>query len=587
MSMELVLPPREQAERDETFASARRVQSWLQEVEQAGGRETTRRFIEGLRRFNRIELRLGPRLKIAETLRPMTRHVIDRLTQRISTRKLPLDDASQGNFRDLLTLLRERGLGYDIVVSELSAQSRPSRRKLALAAERALYYRGEVMLRSAPIHSPLPQNFWHDSNTLYRSAELHGCAGRQVRNDELIADKRRHSVADMYKRLLLFALAPTDGLRRGQAERLFQRTESWCRATEITDTPPRELTNTLYRVDLSRPEGPAPAGSDADASDELRWVEFGHVLAEAREALPGAPSEDAVLQPGQLDYGTLRRLIDHWSVHSGRASERVERGNVADVEISLVDIQARLKAETDPPESKPSSLPERPLGSVSALALQTVEAADHPWGSESQANEPERDADSPAGRKRAGSTSASGPKRDSSWILVEAGGGGFRLRWASGSSSSAVVGDLVGLREEGSKDDGGDTQWTVGTIRRIRMGEQGHFDAGVQILGRNPLAATVRREPANPHRKRNREAEPVEPALMLPADHERKTPATVLVPANTFEGGEVVELDLPGRMVRARLAPARDSSATFARFRLEKPPERGRHARDLPGPDRT
>lgn len=587
MPMELVLPARERADRGEPLASPRHAQKWLEAVRQGGDRESSRRFIEGVQRFNRIEMRLGTRLKIAELLRPTARYVIDRLGQRISAQKLPLDEVSKRNFQALLLLLRETALAYDICAAELAGAKRPARRILARVTERALFYRGETMLRSAPVHSPLPQNFWHDSNTLYLGAETHKCATRRVPNDELLTRRQRQTPANMYKRLLLFALAPTDGLRRGQVERLFQRTETWAELAQISAHAPSEPTNTLHCVDLDRPEGPHPASSESVPTETLRWIEFAPVLAAAQQLLPDAPPEGTVLEKDQVDATTLQRLIDNWSVHSGRAGERVSRGDFADVEVSLRAIHARLAAEIMPVETEPAATrTDRPRGSASSLALQTIEAPERRWR---QADD-EEDAPGPIADTPAPSASKPqpAPERQRNWLLIETGGGGFRLRWQAGESSAAVVGDLVALGEETDEDDNGESasaRWTLGTIRRIRMIDDQRFDAGVQTLGHDPAPARLRHEPANPHRKRDRASESSEPALMLPADRARKTPATVLVGANTFAEGDVVELDLPERMLRARLAPARESSAAFARFRLEKPPARGRSAAGAGGDD--
>jgi hypothetical protein len=298
--------------------------------------------------------------------------------------------------------------------------------------------------------------------------------------------------------------------------------------------------------------------------------------------LPEAPPEGAVLERDQVDATTLQRLIDSWSVHSGRAGERIARDEAADVEVSLRDIHARLVAETAPPEPRQSQARSGPVSSVSSLALQTIEAPERRWRQLDDADEDLH----PIGDTAPPEPAKAGPAADRprNWLLIESGGGGFRLRWQSSESSAAVVGDLVALHEEGSGGAHGNG-WTLGTIRRIRMIDDQRFDAGMQTLGFNPVAARLRHEPANPHRKRDRASEPSEPALLLPADRTRNTPATVLVGATAFHDGDVVELDLPGRMVRATLAPAREHSSAFARFRLGKPPPRGRSATGDGGDD--
>lgn len=595
MWMELELPPRTPAGHGETFSSGRHVRRWLDELERGSDRETAARFIEGLKHFNRVELRLARRLKSAEQLRPAARRQIERFVQRISTQRLPLDDASMRNFQALLLLLREMALAWDIVADSLGRARRAPRGKLALAVERALSYRGETMLRCVQVHAPLPQVFWHDCHALYRLTEAWGCAERKVRNDELsTAPRQRQSPLDMYKRLLLFGISPTDGLRRGQAERLFRRLEAWCRLAVLSDMATASGDGAqLFHVDLATPEPPQPGLLLGESTAGTRVLDITSVLTEARRLLPEAPSENDVPGPAEVDAAALARLIDGWSGRVERRGERAARSEPADVETSLKRIRERLLADAAPAAAEVTRDRSRPLGNIANLALQTIERPAHEWqkGRQKQAAGRARDLPGAWGAREekqavVAAPSSATPETRRNWSLVDASSGGFRLRWEGGTSSPGAVGELVALRQELPARDGGQAgedapmqeRWSLGVIRRIRMIDNSRFDAGVEILGRHPAPAAVRREPANPHRKRNRDSEPVEPALMLPAIHGRGIPATVLVPAHLFREGEVLELDAHDRMLRIRLGPARESSAAFTRFELSAAPPRGRSA---------
>lgn len=594
MTMKLELPERAPAERGETFTSLRGARRWLEELEGGSDRETATRFIEGLKHVNRLELRPGHRLKLAELLRPVARRLIGRFDQRISTQRLPLDDASRRNFQALLMLLRELSLAYDIVLTEFADARRPPRGKLALAIERALAGRGETMLRCAQVHTPPPQVFWHDAHVLYRLAEASDCAERRVHDDELIAaPRRRQSPLDMYKRLLLFGITPTDGLRRGQAERLFRRLEEWCRlAVLTTKRAPSGSDVGLFHVDLATADPPQPGPPPTGSTAENRILDIAPVLAEAQRLQPEAPSENAVPGPAEVDAAALARLIDNWSGKAERRGTRMAHGEPADIEASLKRIRERLLADAAPAEDKAVPDRSRPLGSVATLALQTIERADHEWQGEHKRS-PGRAHDLPGawGAREEKQAVAAAPSRATpevqrNWALVDVSPGGFRLRWEGGTSSPAAVGELVALRQElPAAESGGEgkdaplqERWSLGVIRRVRMIDDSRFDAGVEVLGRHPSPAVVRREPANPHRKRDRKSEPVEPALVLPAVRSREIPATVLVPAHLFREGEVLELDVHDRMLRIRLGPARESSSAFTRFEVTAAPARGRSA---------
>lgn len=594
MTTKLELPERRPAVRDEAFASLRGTRRWLEELEGGSDRETAARFMEGLKHVNRLELRPGHRLNIAELLRPTARRLIDRFVQRISTQRLPLDDASRRNFQVLLMLLREQGLAYDIVVDALAGARRPPRSKLALAIERSLGCRGETMLRCAQVHAPLPQVFWHDSHFLYRLAESCDCAERRVRDDELVvAPRRRQSPLDMYKRLLLFGIAPIDGLRRSQAERLYQRLETWCRLADMkTATAVSADKAQWFHVDLAAPEPPQPGLPAGTNTADTRMLDITSVLTEAQRLLPDAPSENDVPGTAEVDAAALSRLIDGWSGRVERRGERAIRSEPADIETSLKRIRERLLADAALPEIGTTYDRSRPLGSVSSLALQTIERPDHEWqGERKQTSARAHDLPGAWGAREekqavAAAPSKATPEHQRNWALVDTSDGGFRLRWEGGTSSPAAVGELVALRQElpATEDvpKGEEAplreRWSLGVIRRIRMIDDSRFDAGVETLGRHPAPAVVRREPANPHRKRDRKSEPVEPALMLPAVRSREIPATVLVPAHLFREGEILELDVQDRVLRVRLGTARESSSAFTRFELTTAPTRGRSA---------
>lgn len=595
MTTKLELPERTPAGRDEAFTSLRGTRRWLEELEGGSDRETVARFIEGLKHVNRLELRPDHRLKVAELLRPTARRLIGRFDQRISTQRLPLDDASRRNFQALLTLLREQALAYDIAVDALAAARRPARSKLALVIERALGCRGETMLRCAQVHAPLPQVFWHDSHSLYRLAESCDCAERRVRDDELVvAPRHRQSPLDMYRRLLLFGIAPTDGLRRSQAERLYRRLETWCRLADMkTVTAVSADEAQWFHVDLAAPDPPQPGVPAGGNTADTRMLDITSVLTEVQRLLPDAPSENDVPGAAEVDAAALSRLIDGWSGRVQRRGERAVRSEPADIETSLKRIRERLLADAAPPEIGTTYDRSRPLGTVSSLALQTIERPDHEWQGERKQAAADRARDLPGtwGAREekqavAAAPSKATPENQRNWALVDTSDGGFRLRWEGGTSSPATVGELVALHQElpatGNVPEGEEAplreRWSLGVIRRIRMIDDSRFDAGVETLGRHPAPAVVRREPANPHRKRDRKSEPVEPALVLPAVRSREIPATVLVPAHLFREGEILELDVQDRVLRVRLGTARESSSAFTRFELTTAPTRGRSA---------
>ncbi|MDZ7748206.1 MAG: hypothetical protein U5K43_04620 [Halofilum sp. (in: g-proteobacteria)] len=98
------------------------------------------------------------------------------------------------------------------------------------------------------------------------------------------------------------------------------------------------------------------------------------------------------------------------------------------------------------------------------------------------------------------------------------------------------------------------------------------FLVGCEALSARVSAATVRRAPANHNRRRRRDQEPTEPALLLPGTRAKGEPATVLLPAYMFSDGDTLELDVRGKTLRILLAGMREYSGSFAQFGIAPAP---------------
>jgi hypothetical protein len=129
--------------------------------------------------------------------------------------------------------------------------------------------------------------------------------------------------------------------------------------------------------------------------------------------------------------------------------------------------------------------------------------------------------------------------------------GGYRLLWERGPGGEAVrarIGELVGLAlpEPGE----GAPDWMIGTIRWIRIDEQGRVDAGVELLSRRALPVGVRHIEEAGMQSTMR-------GLVLSSLRPDETDPTSLITPGLFERAPAaVELSLPADL-QGRPAPAR------------------------------
>ncbi len=586
MPLEVQFPSRSPARKGGFPTRRRGIARWLRELDKLDRREHSRRLIEGVRQLNRLEIPPRRRLALLEDMRPAVRTALDYLASRVQSQTLPLSQRAREAHERNVELLCESGLGYVIVVVDEGSGGR--RRRVALAAERALERSGEWMLRCAQLYTAAPSTFWHTVHTCYATAERNRIATRRVAAPEAATQSGHQSPAAMYKRILLFALAGTQGMRRGEAARIYRALATW--GQDATLGREDEVADAIrFALDLEAAQPPVPqAQVRLDEASRLRIIGVDGVV-ERVQRLQGETSADdsPVAQGDRIAPGSLRRLIDSWHPLTHERSERTRRGEEVDAEITLAVIHARLAAERDPQRRQARGAGRR-TQSAAALTLQTIEEAAPPaaatagdaagagWHEIGRGQERSRGYDA-ARRVEAGLDHEGTLPQHPRWLLEDVSASGYRLVWDSQEGSRAAVGELVALRLSAEQAASGQ-RWSVGVVRRMQFVDDTRFEIGVHALSRNAVPARVRREPANPNRKRDRDREPTEAALVMPARDRGAAAPSLLLPAHMFRCGETLELDLPQRRARIRLRAVRENTGAFCEFTLEPPPARGRHA---------
>jgi len=594
MALETRIPPREPPQRGGFPVRRRALSAWLSQLAHLDRRERSRRLHEGVHTLNRLEIPPRRRLALMEELRPAIREVLDYLASRIQSQALPLPERARRIYDLNIDLLHECALGYTIALVAEGPNGR--RRRIAPAAERALALHGEWMLRAAQIYSRVPEAFWEAVNGIYDIADRAGVTYRAVEDAELPqVDERRTSQSPItiYRRILLFALAGTQGLRRGEAERIYRALAEWADDARLGIDDGAVSGGTCFAIDLETARGPSPLGEwTVTPEARIRVLEVDPLVDRIEALCRQSPPDDSPLADrNRVGSAALRRLIDSWRPATHERSERARRGEEVDAEVTLSIIVARLAAEFAPEEARPARR-HRLDTPGAALTLQTIDRSDGPAEQSAEGaagaswDEVEVGQDRSVGyaaaRRAEARLDREGTRPEHPrWLLQDVSATGWRLWWASDGSSRATVGELAALRL--SSDDGSGHRWSIGLIRRMQFLDDERFEIGVHALSRRVTPARVRREPANPNRKRDRRGEPSEPALMLPASRTLDTPATLLVPAHMFRQGEILELDLPERLLRVRLGAIRENTGSFSQYELEAAPSRGRSAQQRDG----
>lgn len=587
--MEIRLPERSKPGRGAFPTSRLGLRGWLRAFAESGSRARVEKLLAGLHELHSLALPPRKRLRVIRKLYPAARPILDDLARRVSGQSLPLPARTRETLQQYLRLLDHLARQMDAVVADEISGGRPARKRVALAAHTALALRGELLLGCAQVYSVPPKDFWRSVHAVFTTAEGAGAAQQRVR--PLSGEKERVSPQREYARILLFAVARTEGLPRGEIRPLFLRLGQWSLAARMDGGDSViESAHGVIHFDPDQPQPPSlRAGGQYGGEAGPRTLSVAPVV-EGLETLErrSADSDTAVADPQSLRHHTVRQLLTTFRQNTVRSDNdrRAEDQNV-DAEVSLRAIQQRLGFVLEEESTPKQPVKRSPsLTSSASLALQTIDD-DSPAGDSGFVTHPGHDRmtgaasawdavsrgrpDQVSAGVNGAANGAAEPATPGAWKLADTSADGFRLDWACDQPSRATVGELIALRQpvnDGSK------QWHLGVIRWLRFVDQHRFQLGAERIHGQPRPASVRREPANPNRKRRREKEHAEPAILIPGRRDAGKPASLLLPAHMFHAGEVVEVDVGERTFRVQLEDGKQQTNSFHQFGLRNAPRR-------------
>ena len=531
------------------------IEAWLTQLP-AGG-EGSRALLDRLQRLNRQLLPPADRSALLDTLAPAVRARLDLDQHRIRGQRFPLPARSRQQFEFDQTLREEAALGALSVASDtLSAGGDAA--DIARAVVAALQYSGEYLLRSVQLYTPAPEGFWHNVHAAYALAERAGVADQAADGGAPV---------DQYKRILLFAVGHVHDLLRNDAERIYELLALWALQAEL-GTDRAGAGGSAFGVDLARPEPPRRLQlMPTRAAATLRVLDVtGAVAAAVRLQRVRGPAGRA----GTVSRLGLERLLANWRQENLRRSNRRQRDQRVDAEVTLGMIRDRIEGRSDEAAPDDSGLP---------VWKQAEEMRDpyagyvsHPWrkgqgvGRRDDAWSRSVERKSDAYFRGRSAVEASGldpavrnPHR--AWRLLDIGPNGFGLEWIGRGSSNATVGELVALawRQDGV------VRWRVAAIRWLRFTGPTRFFLGAQTLAPDVRAGGITRPtPDGLH-------DSEEPALLVgpdPADQEATAGRQIFLPAYLFAAGDELELRSDDREFRVELGEQREETDSFALFDL-------------------
>jgi len=506
---------------------ARALRSWVAALPLANFTATTKLLLDGLRQINRMRIDAVQRLDALEILRHPVAQLAALTDKQIVGASFPLPPQKVELGAIALEFQSELALGYRVALAELCAPagSVPFMRtkQVALAGVRALQHGGEHLAKAYLLYRTPPTGTWQAMHDVYRFLTMVRFDDRAV-DDPLLGSPVNAKLA--YGHALLLALA--------NPYRYTQRELLEVNAFTRTVAPYCELRGGAVDGDIAMTtdadHGPGYLPEER-GQGELEVLSIG-----IKPLLQFIESQIDVLPPGarlatfrlrggppvQIDIDLAERLVDGWTASGERSHARLGGGYQLDTVLGLHDLHYVLAGNEDF-----ESFLRRVRGQAISLSESDRIAS---WA--------------------IGSGESARATRQKARVLDQSLGG-YRVVWERGAGGEAVrarIGELVGLALPEPGD--GTPDWMIGTIRWIRIDDQGRVDAGVELLSRRALPAGVRNADDAGMQSSMRGL------LLTSLRPDERDPTSLITPALFERAASMVEISVPADL-QGRPAPAR------------------------------
>jgi len=573
--MQLSVPNRTAPKSGSFDSNPASVRKWIDALPMANIGATTRLLFEALTDLNHQDIAAQQRFKTLELLYRPVRYVTERMKKHFVGQPLPPSPSSLKIAKLSREISHAFATGYKVLVMEqIAGIGRKDRKLLVSSLHRAIKQLSAVLLKAYQVYEPYPDSVWLEVHSLYRYAENNRLHKTRVA-EEQAPGKKSSTITDIYKQILLLALACPYRLRHSEAEDIYQALEEWAPYATLQEVG--EFTEALFATNLDSDQPPSYLVL-RDANENCRTLrvlttrklaeQLRKELAEKRDTGPGHHRH-------QVKNSTLRRLMLAWGVMPKRRFSRVKDQSQVVVAMGLSSIHYFVSGEVAFNDASVTHDCHSELGTDRhAKPLSDQRARfDAKVTREREGKQPDvwemdyrlEGVSPPSSVEEAVARAAVGMQIDTShctqsWKMVNVSAGGYCLLWDNPEMTRAQVGELLGIREESDPDT---FHWRLGVIRWLKYNDKRGLDLGVQMLSPGAVGIAARRDKKGRDRKENYTR-----GLLLPEIASLQQPATLLLPSPPFKPGDTAIANCHGRDVRVRLTKLVENTGSFAQFQF-------------------
>lgn len=578
----LNIPEQHKPKQDSFDTRPKQVEAWVAALPMANTGECARRIYYALREMNRLDISSHDRFKALEILRTPVYHIAGVLKKHYISQNLPLSPKNQKIAELAIQLNAEMALGYKCVINDKLSKtfSMLSTNTLTKCIHRAIRYLGNVLMCSYQIYIQHPELVWLQIHRLYLYAEENQLHNTLVKDHIVTESFNDSSIADVYKQMLLLALAGPYRLRQPITETVYQALANWAPHARILPYGEIQAEECAFTINLNTDAAPGYFRGDATVDPTFcRTVDTSELTRVISQSLMNSGASKPV-----IPEDVQKRLLLTWSGKAHRTFSRTAKNNEIAITLGLsathhyIDeiIRPLLK---DPMSPCPSATEQLHPESMKHDAVITDADLDTPayftstpvFGI-SNLDDHMPDVWDPDYTFRANNpTHRFTPLEDSNNLhrktslyapftckgINESAGGYCLLGFlVFGKDSQKVqIGELVGIRDNL---DSSSTQLGIGVIRRIKNWRDG-LELGIQKLA--PCADAIATAPL----PKDGGFEKYQRSLILPELGSINQPATLITHGWHQVNDELIA-NVHGHRTQIKLTKQMESTGVFSQF---------------------
>lgn len=475
---------------------------WVDNLPIGNVGQTARKLYDAITKLGRLDISPLERFEALEFIRTPLSHVLESLASHYVLDPLPLPKR-EGRIAKLRhELLIRTVVAYKVVVDQFNDESFTGhllhKRAHTEAIHRVLFYLGSILLHSYQLYQRAPSYIWGEIHHIYRYAVENELHGKEVLSEDAEADETL-SAEDLYKQILLLALAGPYRLLKGEVVKLYSALKRWASVVEIAPLRKSVDAGSCFAVDANADQPPVRANADALKSLSEGWLLITdelerHLEMEIGEIQEGEEPRGAMrpkMAQGKISGELVAKLMLAWGMGSSRSVERSESPGQVVMACGLEVLYGLMGGEIRPDFEQRrlgfevrSEITEDAFGKRKRLEQdEFLVAADEDLTELVEAEleiEPAVMAD---------------PKQICTRVceIFDRSANGYHLAFSGIGDSRARVGELVGISESSGEKTG--KKWHLAVIRWMRMKKSKWLEFGVELLQGDvePVAITRKR----------------------------------------------------------------------------------------------